>query len=241
MVKPATDYQTDGYDKFMADLERKSLKYSDDERKIVFTIHPFYGNSSFCIYINEIGVGRVLSNNEDALKGYVNATNQKAANQKAANQKAANQNAAIKNASNQNASRQNVSNQKAPLSPAGDVWIARMDGEDDVTKADPNQADAYHKFMSQSDPKLPEVTYKYPDSTTITISTYKGRTSKLSNILCQSVVEGNIIILSNNFKDLEGYHTMTKRMRSSGGNRTKRSKPTKRTKRSKRVHTAKRK
>jgi len=88
MVKPATDYQTDGYDQFMADPEKKPLNYTKDG--YVFTIVSFDGNSSFCLYTNESGVQRILSNDEKALNEYVknqnaaikNATNKKAANQK---------------------------------------------------------------------------------------------------------------------------------------------------------------
>jgi hypothetical protein len=234
-VKPATKYQTDGYDQFMIDSnKRKTLKYNDGV--YVFTIHPFYGNSSFCIYINESGVGRVLSNNEEALKGYVNATNQKSANQKSANQNAANKNAANKNAANKNAARQN-----APLSPAGDVWIAKMTGSETISKADPNQADAYHKFMSmrKSDPTRFKGEYVYPDSTTIVISTFDGRTGNYPRF-CQTVVGGQTIILSDNKEALESYNNRTQHSKSAsdGGNRTKR---TRKSKRSKRVHTSKRK
>ena len=220
MVNPAKDYQTYGYDQFMADSEKKTFAY--DKNGLVFTIHPFYGNSSFCIYINESGVGRVLSNNEEALKGYVNATNKKAANQKA---------------TNQNAARQNAARQEASLSPAGVVWIADMNGSGPVREADPNQAESYHKFMSQSGPKKYNVTYNYSGST-IVISPFNGRTGNYHRFCNILVNDKAVYILSDNFEDLEKYNNLTIYQMREGGNRTKRSR---KTKRSKRAHTSKRK
>jgi hypothetical protein len=238
-VVEATNYQKYGYYQFMPQMP----KFEYNKGGYVFTILPVDGVKDTyrgsCLYINESGDQRILSDNKEALDEYVK--NQNAARQNAANKNAANKNAARQNASRQNAARQNVSNQKAPLSPAGDVWIAKMAGSETISKADPNQADAYHKFMSmrKSDPTQFKGEYVYPDSTTIVITTFDGRTGNYPRF-CQTVVGGQTIILSDNKEDLESYNNRTQHFKSAseGGNRTKRSR---KTKRSKRAHTAKRK
>ena len=225
-VVEAKDYQKDGYYKFMAKMPK--LEYNEDG--YVFTILPVDGDKDkyrgSCLYINESGDKRILSDNKKALDEYVK-------NQNAAIIK----NAANKEAANKEAAKQNAARQEASLSPAGDVWIADMNGSGPVRKADSNQADAYHKFMSQSGPKQYKVTYDYSGST-IVISPFNGRKGNYPRFCNILVKDTEVYILSDNFEDLEKYNNLTIYQMRRGGNRTKRSR---KTKKSKRAHTSKRK
>jgi hypothetical protein len=224
-VVEATDYQKYGYYEFMRNPERPTFVYNEGE--YFFTIHLFNGDkqSRLCLYINQSGDQRILSDDKEALDKYV--MQQNAANQKAANQKAA--------------------RQEAPLSPAGDVYIYMMDGSKPVSKADANQADSYHTFMSNL--YLSNATFTYPRDPTRQFSAFNSDVITLakfdeglkrSSRFCNIMVSGKAVyILSDDQKALESHIASGRKVwREGGGNRTTRSR---KTKRSKRMHTSKRK
>jgi hypothetical protein len=219
-VVEAQDHQKYGYYEFMRNPERPTFVYN--EGGYFFTIHLFNGDkqSRLCLYINQSGDQRILSDDKEALDKYV--MQQNAANQKAARQ-------------------------EAPLSPAGDVYIYMMDGSKPVSKADANQADSYHTFMSNL--YLTNATFTYPrdptrqfsafNSDVITLAKFDGG-SKRNERFCNIMVSGKAVyILSDDQKALEAYIASGRKVwREGGGNRTTRSR---KTKRSKRVCTTKRK